>query len=480
MRLHRAGRDGALDSPLIARFPEITYWWDPPPGTPLRPSRANAYATSGSPDGIARIDPILAARFAEPPTADMVGRVDHGGALLWCAADGLTPATACPDVLAGESGTYSWADVAGIRFGDDLVPDLGPVDTQPTCRDRAVQLAALSIAWRAAFLGERVFWVDVAARVPPVVLELASALYDGWDDRSAELCTLLGAENHTVGSDRVGHLLDDIVGAAAPGGPPRGRLTFVAEELYRFRSPCPLHDAVVGPWVFCVAPFTHDLDTLRTSIRHHLEVLADDGTHPVFLAGLGDHDAAPPDPRLAAGLLTLSWLLPGSIPMLFTGQEHGAELVVNKEFGFNTTPELREWRARLGDDVIALFNDVAMPWHELLPAHDLTETVRDVLRLRASLGTRPLDRLQPLGPPDAEEQLVGYRRTCDPGEKLDVYLNTSPTTSLHVQIPTSWQLVYATGTQGVAATPPEARLAPFATAVYASPALAARLASGRN
>lgn len=55
--------------------------------------------------------------------------------------------------------------------------------------------------------------------------------------------------------------------------------------------------------------------------------------------------------------------------MLFSGVEHYAEVVVNKEFGFNTSEELRRWRSELGDDRLALFNDFPLDW-ATLPVHD--------------------------------------------------------------------------------------------------------------
>jgi hypothetical protein len=475
----------ALDSPLIGRFPEITYWWDMPPGTPLRPV-GHGHAASGSPDTVPGVGPAVTGRFALPPSARAVTRADVAGASLWRSADGLTPATACPDVLVGDAGTYTWADVAGVRFGSQLVPELGPVSPQLTRRDRAVQVVALSIAWRAAVLGERVFWVDVAARIPPAALELASDLAEAWDERSTRLCTLLSSGD-PAGDGRIATLVDEAVRGAA-ACPQERRLRFIAEELYSFRTASRSHDAVVGPWVFCVAPFTRDLPTLRTSMRHHLRMLADARTGdappgngevmagtPLYLAGLGDHDTTPPDPALAAGLLTLSWLLPGSIPLLFTGHEHGSELVVNKEFGFNTTAELRAWREQLGDDVVALFNDVPMPWHQFEPGRDLAGVIRRLLRLRMRLTTRRVDRLRLLGGTGADANLVGYRRTGRAGdEALDMFLNISPTISHRVDVPPGWQLVYATS-QGPHARPSPGELAPFAAAVYATGSLAAHL-----
>jgi hypothetical protein len=468
----------ALDSPLIARFPEVTYWWDLPPGTALRPASNGSGGASGAPDDVRGIDPATTGRFADPPPAETVTRVARSDEAFWRSENGLTPATACPDVLAGDSGTYSWADVAGIRFGGNPVPNLFQMDAQAGHGDRGVQLAALAIAWRAACLGERLFWVDVAARVPPAVLDLACAMYDAWDPRTERLCELLASEP-AGGQQAVSQLLEDAVQAAVPRQRHR-RLGFIAEELYSFRGTSSLHDAVVGPWIYCVAPFSRDLHTLRNSVRHHLGMLASGSANRPFLAGLGDHDTCPPDPKIAPGLLVLSWLLPGSIPLLFTGHEHGAQVVVNKEFGFNTTPRLRRWRAQLGDDILALFNDVPMPWKDLHPDHHLAPVIQNLLRLRAALKTHTFTRLQLLNAPDSGDLVLGYRRTTAAGDGLDVYLNTSPTSGYDIEIPPTWSLIYSTGE----VRPPlpadrSERLQPFTAAVYASQAVAANTPHGR-
>jgi hypothetical protein len=469
----------ALDSPLIGRFPAVTYWWDLPPGTALRPANIGGNGISRAPEDVVGIDPALNARFADPPAAETVTRVIRSGTAFWRSESGLTPATACPDVLAGDSGTYSWADVAGIRFDASPVPNLGRIHAQAAPGDRAVQLTALAIAWRAAVLGERVFWVDVAARVPPAVLELACALYDAWDRRADRLCAVLASEPAAGSGERVDELLDDMVRAAVLRQS-RRRLTFIAEELYSFHSTSSLHDAVVGPWVYCVAPFSRDLSTLRNSIRHHLAVLANGGANRTFLAGLGDHDTCPPDPELAPGLLVLSWLLPGSIPMLFTGHEHGAQVVINKEFGFNTTPQLRDWRAQLGDDILALFNDVPMPWQDLQPAHHLTAVIRRIMRIRTSITTQSLTRLQLLSAADSGERVIGYRRAKATGDGLEVYLNTSPVTGYDIDVPPTWRCVYSTHSDHPGPSPRnDGRLPPLAAAVYASPAIAAHIANDR-
>ena len=481
----------ALDSPLIARFPEITYWWDLPPGSPLY-TATRTDAGPGAPDAAIGVDPNQTSRFAQAPTANSVKAVDVGDGWFWRSTDGLTPATSCPDVLADGSGTYSWADVAGLRFAEGLVPDPGPPDSHPTSRIRAVQIAALAIAWRAETLGEQIFWIDVAARIPPAVLDLANKLSQTWNERSEDMCQLLGS-GEAKDRNRLELLLDEAIHAARQA-PRVRRLIFIAEELYRFSSDEGLHSVVVGPWVFCVAPFTRDLPTLRTSICHHLDQLVEitsqaagsaraipsDGLAPaLFLAGLGDHDTLPPDPTLAAGLLVFSWLLPRGVPMLFTGQESGSQLVINKEFGFNTTLALLDWRARLTDDVLPLFNDVPMPWARLEPAHDLDSVIREVLRIRRLLRDRKLDHLERLGEADSHPDVVGYSRTAPSGDGLAVYLNTHPTITYGVTIPTGWRLVsHSAGEAAAERSPTE--LIPFAAAVYAMAPLAIRLTQERS
>jgi hypothetical protein len=472
----------ALDSPLIARFPEITYWWDLPPGTPLSPSHDTAETSPGSSLSVSRIDPAYARRFTDAPPATTVEPYRRDGVVFWRSSCGLTPATACPDIVPDETGTASWADVVSLRFDDDMVPNLGPVDQAVDDHNRAVQIAALAIAWRAAVLGESVFWVDVAARVPSAVLDLATRLVDVWDDRSAQLCQALDAEHSEGHPDVLIGLLNSVI-ADARRAPASGKLVFIAEELYQFRTASPLHHAVVGPWIFCVGPFTRDLATLQTSMRHHIGVLAGDienaTSAPLFLAGMGDHDTVPPNPALAVGLLTLSWLLPGGIAMLLSGHEFGSPLVINTEFGFNSTAQLRDWRDALSERGLALFNDGLVPWNDLDPIGDLQPAVRRLLDFRARLRKESLDRLQVVAGPESSASVVAFQRSSLSGDALEVHLNLSSTAQHRINAPHGSQSIYATSAGAQDSSLPVA-LDPFAAVVFATRELASHLIDGSS
>lgn len=464
----------SLDSGLIARFPDITYWWRMPPGAPLRAAAATS-GDAGAPDTAARFGPDVDSRFADPPSA--VSSVTTGGARYWLAnhddGDTLTPASACPDVLAGEASTYTWADVAGVRYDGRRLPNLGDGELTPPDRCRAVEVMGLALAWRAAILGERVFWADVAARVPDAVLQLALRILARWDASASELCERLSSP--TPPHD-VAHRLDQLVehARADVNEHPPGRPRFVAEELYRFQRGSDIYDAVVGPWVFCVGPFTRDLDTLRESFVHHVRVLEGSRSSDRFLAGLGNHDCLPPLPELATGLLVATFLLPRGIPFMFAGLEHGSQVLINKEFGFNTTEPLRRLRAQLDDGALGLFNDVPYPWNaaQAITDSDFAELVGALRGLRAAARLHRLDSLHGLAPHDG---VVGFRRRSPTGQTLLVVLNTNDAVAEH---PLSEPL------RAALTTGPETglgervvRLAPFGAAVLASPGLAQASAS---
>jgi hypothetical protein len=464
----------AMDSDLIGRFPELTYWWRMPVGSALSASPGTQPAGSGAPDVVAGISPDLVAHFTEPPDRDDVRRVPHAGAEHWQTVDGLTPASACPDVVGDETGTYSWADVAAVRFDDSIAPRLGVPIGDASATTRSVQLMGLVIAWRAAVLGERIFWIDVAARVPTVVLELACALFERWDGDSDRLCRELGRDAR---SQLVEPLLDQVIrGADSEQDGSRRCLGFVAEELFSFDRTSPLHDAIVGPWIFCVGPFSRDPATLRQSMRHHLQQLAHGSPTAPFLAGLGDHDAIPPAAELVAGLLTASLLLPGGVPLIFSGLEHGSQVLVNREFGFNTTVELRTLRGRLDETTLALFNDVPMPWATLTPSADFAELLRRLLRLRELATEHHLTQLVPLSASPAGRELVGYQRhapTEPRGVQLTVYLNAGGARHHQIDVPAGHHVVLSTAMNATPSAGARLGIAPFGAVVLASAELPA-------
>jgi len=455
----------AVDSELIRMFPTITYWWRIPPGTALRALVADSRA-AGSPDAVSEMDPDLITHFSDAPDRDTVVSVIHNRSRYWRSSDALTPATACPDVVGDEAETYSWADVAAIRFGSAWVPDFGPTP-DATLQNRGVQIMGLAIAWRAAILGERVFWIDVAQRVPDAVLRAAATLFENWDGDSEDLCRMMAAND---GYETIESLLDTVAKACTSRAPKR-RIGFIAEELYGFERASELHDAVVGPWVFCVGPFSRDPQTLRKSMRHHIGLLSKRASSVPFLAGLGDHDAIPPAVERVAALLVVTFLLPGGVPFIFSGLEYGSQVIVNREFGFNTTSALRALRARLDDSALALFNDCLFPWHELSPLPGFVESVHTLLKLRAIAWEHRLTVLTPLALSDSDVDLVGYHRTSGGSDELMVCLNTNPTDCRSIDVLPSQRVIFSAGGYEVGPTPGKLTLRSFAAVVLANPDL---------
>lgn len=456
----------SLDSPLIRRFPEITYWWDMPIGSELQaPIKHCSIDMVGEPDIADHQNFEMNEHFHEPPPPNKIFSVMKKDSLFWYSENGLTPATSCPDVLGDESGTYSWGDIAEVRFGDALVPDVfTPSETNSFLRNRASQIMALAIAWRVSILGESIIWVDVAERVPVGVLELASALTESWDMRSEYLCRIIVSTNRLEDIEEIGRLLDEVTESCSID-PPK-RIRFIAEELYSFQRQSLCYDAVVGPWVFCVSPFTHDLNTFRESIRYHLKLLSQCQKTVTFLAGLGDHDTTPPEPKLVAGLIAFSWLLPGGIPLIFSGHEYASQVVVNKEFGFNTTTQLREWRAKLTDCDLALFNDILIPWQELSFINERIKVIQQILELKSVFSKYDLVCFE--SEKFYNQDIVGYSRRTSEGQGFSVYLNTNPIQSCRIEISHEGPFLYSTERGEIFKDKSNVNLAPFETVVSSS------------
>lgn len=55
--------------------------------------------------------------------------------------------------------------------------------------------------------------------------------------------------------------------------------------------------------------------------------------------------------------------------MIFNGAEYHSQLLTNKEFGLNTTPELLAKQRELKDHSLGLFNHHPLDWRAL-PRHD--------------------------------------------------------------------------------------------------------------
>lgn len=450
----------SIDSSIIAQFPSTTYWWNRGLGHTLRPSRIEDRENSGSPETVGGMSDEDSQQFEQPPDRNVIRAAQSAGHQYWQTNSGLTPAPACPDV-APDDGTYSWGDVAAVRYDSSPTPNLGPLEESADLSPRSIQIMALCVASRAINLGERIFWIDVAERVPDSVLQMAAQLVAGWTDDSSALCELLaeGAD-----PDRIDSLLNSVV-EALPDHDIDHQVTFIAEELFTFDPPGESHDAIVGPWVFCVGPFTHDPLTLRQSMNHHVRLLAETSPRVPFLAGLGDHDSMPPDRNHISGLLTTTFLLPSSIPFLFSGVEHGSELIVNKEFGFNTTPELQALRNQLTDDQLPLFNDVPLRWSELTPSGRILPVIRQVLTIRRAVVDFELSDLTPV---TQDGEVIGYERSNGNSDYLAVHFNPSTDVAKQVTHDRNASIVFSAGPNGPSHSSDLTRHPPLTTIVTAT------------
>ncbi|MFG3558675.1 hypothetical protein ACGGAQ_30310 [Micromonospora sp. NPDC047557] len=379
----------AMDSPLFAAVPELGYWWQAEPGQLVHCS-SDARGLSRQPDlSPPDIDPDAARRFVAAPDPATVTTTD-GYHVSHPPTPGEAPVTlanAFPDVLAGEAATYTWGDVATVRYGAGVVPAPagrpGPVvaGTRPAAWD----LMPAIIAWRHRVLGEHFFLIDVSPSVPPELLRRAREISGAWEPRFEDGLGRLGAGR--LGPEDAVRLLADLHAAAARGAcNPAEDITFVGEELWAFDLPDTEFDAVCGPLAYCVSAHTHNIPVLAQSLLHHLCALEKRKTDSPYFAGVANHDTMPPAPWASALLRVIYQFLPGAVPLTFSGTEWGATVVTNKEFGFDTSPQLLSLRASLSDDLLALFNDVPLDWRTISPDYGQVGLITRLAALRQRLG----------------------------------------------------------------------------------------------
>lgn len=357
----------AIDSPIFAALPELGFWWRADPGELVRATRIDQ-EMSRRPDLAApALDTGTATRFVPAPSA--VTTIASAAGAYHVASDSLagnavvTLANAYPDVLAGDAGTYTWGDVASIRYGHAITPQPAG-QPGPAARPSGLPAWGLMpavLAWRYHELGERVFLIDVSPGIPPALIRRARSLCSAWDPAIGEGLHRLGAGAATAGD--AGQLLSDLRRHAALGARhPVDDVTFIAEELWNFDLPGSEYDAVCGPLPYCVSAHTRNMDVMVRSLSHHLRVLQDREADGYFLAAVANHDTMPAVPWAAALLRVIYHFLPGALPLTFSGTEWAADIIVNKEFGFDSAPELLRLREGLGDDALALFNDMPLDW----------------------------------------------------------------------------------------------------------------------
>jgi hypothetical protein len=378
----------SIDSGFIANDPELGFWWEATPNEPLEWADLRAARTDPGTYPWREVSADSVRRFAAPPDAREVRTAIVNGERHYVAVvmrDGvkrkLTLAPAFPG-REDTGGTLSWDDVAMLNFTSLRYPLPAGCYTprlhNPSKPSWA--LAATMIAWRHRVLREEVFFVDISGSIPNAVFQMARRL------------------------------------CAPDPGMPDPEIVFVGEQVWKFDRFCSEMEAVVGPLIFCVSAHTANIPVLVESMNYHLDAITRRSDSNPYMAGVANHDTMPPLPDLSPLLYTCYYFLPQAVPFTFAGNEFHAQTITNKEFGFDTSDELRRLRASLHDGRLALFNDIHLDW-AALPEHDghgrhvidiaeLLRRCRDLSRAVPQLG---LDGYDVLALPGSSNY-SGYRR----------------------------------------------------------------------
>ena len=287
----------------------------------------------------------------------------HGGGQVASASGPggqvLAPANALPDVTPTMSATYTWEDVVSVNYTrlPFPVPHARYMEAPLDTGRSAWRVMPQVLAWRLRH-GERALVIDVQSSVPGEILT-----------RGIDLAR--SRVELTAGSSCC-------PGAASPC--PDGDEPWIAsEELWTFTGP-PRADAVVGPLLYCASPYARDAVHLVRSLGQLADQLARTASPLPFLAGPGNHDTIPVDPSLVRLLLMYLWFLPGAIPFLFSGAEHGILTAVNREFGFSLTEQ-----EALSYDRLQMFSPGPVDWDS---CHDTSQQARLAPFVRLLLAAR--------------------------------------------------------------------------------------------
>ena len=393
----------SIDSDLFIQYPSLGYWWTAPPGQKLYAEHMTDLNISSRLMSTSRIDISQYSKklFVEPPTQEQVFVLNTQQGNFICAyktLDGqrtlITIANAVPDPIAGRKESYTWSDVAAIRYTKSHIPPFQGVkqelDWDSTLTSWSIMPYILQ--YREEFYGEDVVLIDANQSVPVDITKIGK--------RVECPSTLPVKHENNIG--------------------------IIIEELWHFDSPSGHEKStVVGPLVFCVGPHSYNSATFHTSLRYHLQLLSNRHQKNLYYGGFGNHDTRPINPELLPLIIMITALLPGSVPALFSGQEHGASLIVNKEFGFN----LSEIDTTLNDANLALFNDLPVQRNHLLDEIGCThikQTWRLALQLRAAF-LREAPKYEYM---EEDGQTYGFK-LIGPDSEMRLIVSENPTCLTH-------------------------------------------------
>ena len=321
----------SVDSPLFSEQPSLGYWWHAEAGRLLfaQPSTSSSYLRVQ--------DQEFTSMFVEPPSPGTITTKETPAGPIYTSADRkVSLANALPHPVAGDPETYTWSDVSSVRYSVELTPPpQGTLQTTVWDYDLpAFDLMPQVITWRNQTLGEEFFVIDVSASLPREVLRRSS-------------------------TEGIG---------------------FIAEQLWDFDTRGEELSGVVGPLIFAVGANWNQPEACIRSFKAALEDISDNPFVAQYFAGASNHDTKPPPAHVVKALWMTTWLLPNSIPFVYSGSEYGSEIITNREFGF-TDQEM----SSITDLDLSLFNDHIIDWNSEELSADFSEVLVNVLGVRRGI-----------------------------------------------------------------------------------------------
>lgn len=273
----------AIDAPALIDQPALTYWWH-------KSAKEKMYRHQLPANSIEQFtNNEYAALFAESFSGENIasGSLSH----LMCDSPNSI-VNALPDPMVADPNTYTWSDVASVRYSvQPMPPTHGNGPSRVWDYDLpAFDLMSRILKWREEELGENVFLLDVANSVPGEVIRRSS-------------------------------LKDSVI---------------VGEYTSHFSPPTKEIDISTGPILMGAGANWADPKVHIDSFYECLRELCNESDDVRFFAGIGNHDSRPAPQRALIGFLAATWLLPGSIPFIYSGAEFENAQPTNCEFGYSS------------------------------------------------------------------------------------------------------------------------------------------------
>jgi hypothetical protein len=304
----------ALDTPALARDPSLTFWWAADPSEVLFAPVLDwmTSISSASADAEDEYVSFLNARpalprsyterFVEPPSRSSIRLVQRDEGIYWVGKSlykrrmvDVAIANAIPDVIPDKADHYAWRDIALLNYWQTHIPCpamlMGFVahDTKSS----ALRMMKSVMRARSRRYGESLFWIDMARCLPAAVRE------------------------------------------SAPQSTPIFSSTKVIYEQITGNKPkwANSSGSVVGEFLCDIAPRAATRANFRSRLFSFLSSTGVQERQNSYLVGPGTHDALAAEPRVAAMLIILAYILPGAQLLIVSGHERFSSRPINVEFG---------------------------------------------------------------------------------------------------------------------------------------------------